>query len=195
SRLVTQVVLMGALGAILYLPVLVPVLRELLFADYSLKGWGDAQKLSVDLLGFISPSALSPWSGLDWNRELTSVAQGNGRFSDINTVFVGYVTLAVAAVGALAFLRQARLWIAVAIALLGTLLVLEHLSVPLPLTDATVPAFYSQLADDTDDYAILQLPLGWRNSFGTLGAEDTRVQYYQSIHHKRMLGGNTSRNP
>jgi hypothetical protein len=27
-----------------------------------------------------------------------------------------------------------------------------------------------------------------------LGAEDTRVQYYQSVHRKRILGGNTSRN-
>ena len=279
SRLVPMLVLMGAVGAVLYLPVLVPVLQELLFADYNLKGWGDAQKLSVDLLGFFSPSALSPWSGLDWNRELTSVAQGKGRFSDVNTVFVGYATAIVAAVGAFAFRRRARAWLAGAIAfallalgpllqiggmstfdlegmkvdvplpfialhyipivqvnrvpnrfsevlvlcvailvgygtlfivsklsminarlplialgLVGTLLVLEHLSVPLPLSDASVPAFYAQLAADTDDYTILQLPLGWRNSFGTLGAEDTRVQYYQSVHHKRILGGNTSRN-
>ncbi|TMC60623.1 MAG: hypothetical protein E6J26_01420 [Chloroflexi bacterium] len=279
SRLATTLILMGAGGAILYLPVLVPVLQELLFADYSLKGWGDAQKLSVDLLGFFSPSALSPWSGLDWNRELTSVAQGSGRFSDVNTVFVGYVTFVVAAVGALAFRRRARAWVAgafafallalgpllqigglstfdleglkvdvplpfialhyipivqanrvpnrfsavlllcvamlvgygtlfivsklsalnarlpvVAIGLVCTLLVLEHLSVPLPLSDASVPSFYAQLAADTEDYTILQLPLGWRNSFGTLGAEDTRVQYYQSVHHKRILGGNTSRN-
>ena len=78
--------------------------------------------------------------------------------------------------------------------LLLFLLMADHLSVPLPLTDARVPAFYAQLGKDSDDYAVLELPLGWRNSFGTLGAEDTRVQYYQSVHHKRVLGGNTSRN-
>ena len=74
-------------------------------------------------------------------------------------------------------------------------LLFEHLVVPLPLTDARVPAFYDTLAHDPADYSILQLPLGWRNSFGTLGAEDTRVQYYQSVHHKHILAGNTSRNP
>jgi hypothetical protein len=75
------------------------------------------------------------------------------------------------------------------------LLVFEHWSVPLPLTDARVPEVYERLAADPEDYAILQLPLGWRNSFGTLGAEDTQTQYYQSVHHKRLLSGNISRNP
>ena len=66
---------------------------------------------------------------------------------------------------------------------------------PLPLTDARVPEVYDRLAADPDDYAILQLPLGWRNSFGVQGAEDTRTQYYQTVHHKRLLSGNISRNP
>ena len=39
------------------------------------------------------------------------------------------------------------------------------------------------------------MPLGWRNSFGTLGAEQTQLQYYQSQHHKRLLAGNISRAP
>jgi hypothetical protein len=41
----------------------------------------------------------------------------------------------------------------------------------------------------------MQLPLGWRNSYGTLGAERTQLQYYQAGHNRPMLGGNTSRNP
>ncbi|MGD8627090.1 MAG: interleukin-like EMT inducer domain-containing protein, partial [Anaerolineae bacterium] len=45
------------------------------------------------------------------------------------------------------------------------------------------------------DFAILQLPLGWRNSFGVQGAESTQTQYYQTYHHKRLLSGNISRNP
>lgn len=281
-----QLLLLGVTTVLIYLPILIPVLNELLFADYTLKGWGDAQKLSVDLLGFVSPSALSTWAGLDWNRELINVVQGTSRFSDVNTVFLGYATLALALVGLLANWRRVRFWGGAAlifallalgpllqinglstfdfdgvkvnvplpfiilhfipivqanrvpnrvsvllvlcvavlvgyatyrlmgklgeirgdkgdegatrlfplISLISLLLIFDHLIIPLPLTDARVPAFYEQLANDPDDYSILQLPLGWRNSFGTLGAEDTRVQYYQTIHHKRILGGNTSRN-
>jgi hypothetical protein len=82
-----------------------------------------------------------------------------------------------------------------AFALAPLLLLFDQLSVPLPLSDARIPDIYQQLGSDSDDYSILQLPLGWRNSFGTLGAEDTRVEYYQAAHHKRILAGNTSRNP
>jgi hypothetical protein len=79
--------------------------------------------------------------------------------------------------------------------LLAALLLFEHWSVPLPLTDARIPPVYEQVAADSDDFAILQLPMGWRNSFGVQGAENTRTQYYQTYHHKRLLSGNISRNP
>ena len=37
--------------------------------------------------------------------------------------------------------------------------------------------------------------MGWRNGFGVFGTEDTRVQWYQTVHDRPILGGNTSRNP
>ncbi len=80
-------------------------------------------------------------------------------------------------------------------ALVGFLLCFEHLSVPLPLTEAQVPEWYYTLADEPGDFAILEFPLGWRNSFGVFGVERTQAQYYQSIHHKRLPSGNISRNP
>jgi hypothetical protein len=43
--------------------------------------------------------------------------------------------------------------------------------------------------------SVLQVPLGWRNSFGVFGAERTLLQYYQTAHGKPMLGGNISRAP
>jgi hypothetical protein len=79
--------------------------------------------------------------------------------------------------------------------LLGALLLVEHVSFPLPLTDARVPEIYYRLAREPGDFAVLQFPLGWRNSFRVEGAERTQAQYYQTVHHKRLLGGNTSRNP
>lgn len=83
---------------------------------------------------------------------------------------------------------------ALAVALIG-LILFEHLAIPLPLTDARTPEIYRQIAADPGDFAILSLPIGWRNSFGVLGVENTRTQYYQAAHGKRLLSGNTSRNP
>ncbi|MGQ9787663.1 MAG: hypothetical protein ACUVSJ_14525, partial [Anaerolineae bacterium] len=82
-----------------------------------------------------------------------------------------------------------------ATAFLLALVLFDQVSVPLPLSDARVPEIYREIAAQEDDFAILELPLGWRNSFGTLGAEETRLQYYQTYHHKRLLAGNISRAP
>ncbi len=79
--------------------------------------------------------------------------------------------------------------------LLGLLILFEHLAVPLPLSDARVPEVYTQIAADPRPVSVMHLPLGWRNSFGTLGPERTRLQYYQTVHQKPMLGGNISRAP
>lgn len=74
-------------------------------------------------------------------------------------------------------------------------LLFEQTSVPLPIRTAVAPSPYYALAKIPGDFSVLQLPLGWRNSFGTQGIERTILQSYQSVHHKRLLGGNTSRNP
>ena len=278
--------LLGLVAAILYAPVLLPVAREMP-GGYELAGWGDAEKLSVDLVGLVTPTALHPLGG-EWADTLRQVREGTARFLDINTMFLGWVGPALALVGAVAYRRRLAAWttslvlfllfslgpllqingrstfdldglqvnvplpfillhylpvvranrvpnrfsvvlmLALAVlvgagvcwlltvagrrgqgagrrgqgavgagvtCLLAAVLLFEHWSVPLPLTDARIPPVYEQIAAETDDFAILQLPLGWRNSFGMMGAEDTRTQYYQSSHHKRLLSGNISRNP
>ncbi len=283
--LVRRLVMLVVVAGVLYAPLLVPILREMR-AGYELAGWGDAEKLSVDLLGFVSPTALHPLGG-DWADTLRQVREGTSRFSDVNTVFLGWAALALALAGSVVYRKRLAAWITGALAfallclgpllqvngrslfnldglettvplpflllhylpvvkanrvpnrfsvvlmlaiavlaafgaywlltrlaggrgrgarartiaaaactvLLSALLLFERWSVPLPLTDARVPEVYDRLAADPDDYAILQLPLGWRNSFGVQGAEDTRTQYFQTVHHKRLLSGNISRNP
>jgi hypothetical protein len=266
-RLVTMV----AVATILYLPVLIPTLREMLLGDYALEGWGGAEFLSADLLGFFTPTILHPLWG-QWAKQTTA------QFADINTVFLGYLATALAIFAAVRYRRRLAVWTVTALAsailalgpllhvngrtlfdldglevsvplpfiilhylpivqanrvpnrfsvlltlalavlvgcavadllsrvrrrslvlglagLLAALLVFEGLAVPLPLTDARVPDVYRQIASEPDDFAILQLPLGWRNSFGTLGAERTQMQYYQAVHGKSIPNGNTSRNP
>jgi hypothetical protein len=78
------------------------------------------------------------------------------------------------------------------------LMLLEHLSTPLPLNDFRVPEVYNTLAAQPGDFAVLELPTGWRNGARVLGKSDKLImmqQWYQIVHGKRRLGGNTSRNP
>ncbi|GIW08379.1 MAG: hypothetical protein KatS3mg060_3184 [Dehalococcoidia bacterium] len=80
----------------------------------------------------------------------------------------------------------------------GVLLVVllfDQVALPLPLNDLRAPEIYRIIAAERGDFAIAQLPLGWRNSYGMLGKERTTVQAYQYAHQKRTLGGNISRNP
>ncbi len=82
--------------------------------------------------------------------------------------------------------------------LLATLLLFEHLSIPLPLSDMTVPPVYDEIAAMPGDWTLLDVPVAWRNGFRVTGTEHPIImfeQYYQSGHHKRLLAGNTSRNP
>jgi len=82
--------------------------------------------------------------------------------------------------------------------ILASLVVFEHLSVPLPLSDLRVPDVYATISEEPGDFAVLELPLAWRNGFRVTGTKDPVImfeQFYQTTHEKRLLGGNTSRNP
>jgi hypothetical protein len=84
---------------------------------------------------------------------------------------------------------------AAVVILLVAAILIEHLSIPMPTTDATIPTVYRNIAAEPGDFAIMQLPLGWRNSFGVLGSEQTNLQYFQTAHGKPIIGGNISRAP
>ena len=74
----------------------------------------------------------------------------------------------------------------------------EQLSIPLPLNDFRIPPIYQRIAADPGDFAVLELPTGWRNGARVLGRSDVLImmqQWYQTGYGKRRLGGNTSRNP
>lgn len=276
----TRFLLLGAVAALVSAPLVVPVALASLNSDYALQGWGDAFKLSADLWSFTTPVALHPFFGHDWVRELRAVQEGNARFADVNTVFVGVAALLLTVLASLRFRRRLAAWLLGAIvfalfslgpllqingrsrfdfdgletgvplpfillhylpiikgnrtpnrfgvvlmlcvavlvgyalwwlaglarrrrhglapvvagALTGVLL-FEQLALPMPLTDARVPPAYTHLAEEPGDFAILSLPLGWRNSFEVQGSEDTRTQYYQTVHAKRLSSGNISRAP
>lgn len=298
---------LAALFAMLiWSPVLVPIVREFATGDYALSRWGESVKLSGDVVGLVTPTDLNPLfgpggaGGQSWAASLRQVEEGKGRFGDINTVFLGYLTLGLALVGVWRGRHELKAWVCAALvfgllvlgpllqingryrfsldgllpdgvtfplpfallhdipvvnanrapnrnsvilmlalavlagygaawllgslnarlerrgaargalrqermprvfavfgitALIGLAIAAEHLAVPLPTTDARVPEVYRRIAQEPGDFAIMQLPLGWRNSFGTLGSELTLLQYYQTAHGKPMLGGNISRAP
>jgi hypothetical protein len=300
-RAVLKALCAAALVAVLiWSPVLVPIAREFIGGNYSLTGWGESVKLSADLAGLVTPTDLNPLftehasDMAHWTQTLRSVEEGRARFSDVNTVFLGWATLALALLGmwtargrtrawawtalvfgvlalgpllqingshrfsldsllpegvtiplpfallhyvpvvnanrapnrnsvilmlALAVLaafgmawllshfrrltsggnKADRLWTGGAAVLLtgvvSLAVLLEHLAVPLPTTDARIPDIYAQIGAEAGQFAIMQLPLGWRNSFGVLGSEMTLLQYFQTTHGKPMLGGNISRAP
>ena len=78
------------------------------------------------------------------------------------------------------------------------LFLFEHLSIPLPLNDSRVPSIYREIGAEDGDFTLLELPTGWRNGARVMGRSDVLImmqQWYQAVHEKRRLGGNTSRNP
>ncbi|MCS6827462.1 MAG: hypothetical protein NZ553_12680 [Caldilinea sp.] len=288
--LASSLLLLGLVAFLIWSPALIPILRTFFSADYALEGWGDALMLSTDLLGWFTATVFHPIFGGDVVREMRLVQQRAINpelpgFRDINTVFLGWATLALALVGALTYRPKAKLWTwtalvfgvltlgpllqingryrfdldglettvplpfivlhfipivkanrapnrnsvllmlgiavlvgfglywlldqarrrrltmnaswlrpTVAAALIAAVL-FEHLALPFPLTDARIPAVYETIAAEPGEFSILQLPLGWRNSFGVFGPENTLLQYYQSAHGKPILGGNISRAP
>jgi|GEM_PF-1142051 len=104
------------------------------------------------------------------------------------------LTLALAAAYALAYILSRPRWKAATLGILAFAFV-EQLVVPLPLTDLRVPEIFNTIRADPGDFAVLDLPLGWRDSAGIQGAIDYRAHFWQSAHQKRLLDGNTSRNP
>lgn len=118
------------------------------------------------------------------------------RFSIMLTLCLGVlVASALFWLGGLIARRTQRGWPALALCGGATALILfEHVSLPLPLTEAAPPPIYHRIAAEQGDFTVLLLPLGWRNSYGIQGQEKTILQSYQTLHQKRLLGGNTSRN-
>jgi hypothetical protein len=292
----SALLIIGVVSFTLWSPVLVPILVQFLTDDFSLKGWGEAIPLSVDLLGWFTPTVLHPLFGGELIPTLRQVltnwtlpgdiATG---FRDVNTVFLGWTVILLALLAAWLYRQRISVWawtvltfglltlgpflqingryrfdldgvetsfplpyallhyipiikanrapnrnsvllmlglaVLVGFAIywilgklknkelsMGTassrqfaipilyslfifLLLFEHLALPLPLSDARVPAVYDLIAADPAPMSVMHAPLGWRNSFRVVGAERTQLQYYQSLHQKPMLGGNISRAP
>lgn len=82
---------------------------------------------------------------------------------------------------------------------IASLIILEHLSTPLPLSDMQIPPVYDVIEETTpQESTLLDIPVAWRNGSRVTGTADKIImfeQYYQTSHSRRLLAGNTSRNP
>ncbi|MFZ1946239.1 MAG: hypothetical protein WAW06_01675 [bacterium] len=80
-----------------------------------------------------------------------------------------------------------------AVAALAAILFVEYSQVSYPLISRRdVPRVYDRLAA-MEPGALLEVPFGLRDGFRMIGDERTVQMYYQTIHHKKILGGLVSR--
>jgi hypothetical protein len=118
-------------------------------------------------------------------------------FVNANRYPVRFNTMLMLALVPLMALGAARLWQRRR-ALLGVLVALlafEQLACPIPLTDLRTPAIFETIRKEPGDFAVMDLPLGWRDSVAILGKIDYTAQFLQTIHEKRLIGGLVSRHP
>jgi hypothetical protein len=73
------------------------------------------------------------------------------------------------------------------------LLFFELLPVPRTLYSAEVPAVYRHVAAAPDDTRLLELPFGVRDGTSSVGDFTARSQFFQTYHHKMLIGGYLSR--
>jgi predicted PurR-regulated permease PerM len=66
------------------------------------------------------------------------------------------------------------------------LILFEFLAIPYPMSSTKVPEFYHHIANDSEDYAIFEVPrpIGF-----------APYMYYQTIHEKKLVNGYVSRTP
>jgi hypothetical protein len=118
---------------------------------------------------------------------------GSARMPSRFTV-VAALGVAVLLAGALAALGRRyparRRAIAVAV---GCALAFELAPVPRTLYSARIPSIYEIIAADPRPVRILELPFGVRDGLSSHGNFSARYQYYQTLHHKRLIGGYLSR--
>jgi hypothetical protein len=87
--------------------------------------------------------------------------------------------------------RQARQRLLCA-AIAGAL-IFELAPVPRTVYSAEIPSIYRTIAADPRPVLVLELPFGVRDGLSSTGNFSAASQFYQTFHHKRLLGGYLSR--
>jgi hypothetical protein len=107
------------------------------------------------------------------------------------------VNLAVAVLSAIALARihgRARRPMLIT-AMVALAVLVDQIPAPFPLLALDHPPIYDVLRDRPEPGALCELPVGTVDGFGTMGQLDPRVQFYQTIHRRPIVGGMISRLP
>jgi len=129
-----------------------------------------------------------PWALLRY-MPIVELARSPSRFSIL--VMLGFAAMLASALGAIVSRRPAaRRPILAAV----TVLLLIELVPAVPLHSAAIPSIYQTIANDPrPEVAVLELPFGVRDGTRSVGNFTARTQYFQTTHHKPILGGYLSR--
>lgn len=73
---------------------------------------------------------------------------------------------------------------------ISCLIILEYLCIPYPTSSAYVPEFYRTIENDSDNYALLEIPANTNGGYMNFG-----YLYYQTVHKKPLVGGYAARYP
>jgi len=129
-----------------------------------------------------------PWALLRY-MPIVELARSPSRFSIL--VMLGFAAMLASALSAIVSRRPAaRRPILAAV----TVLLLIELVPAVPLHSAAIPSIYQTIANDPrPEVAVLELPFGVRDGTRSVGNFTARTQYFQTAHHKPILGGYLSR--
>jgi hypothetical protein len=128
-----------------------------------------------------------PWALLRYV-PIVELARSPGRFAIL--VSLGIAAAMASALSAIVRRSPARRPILAVV----TVLLLFELMPAVPLHSAAVPSIYQTIAaDPRPEVAVLELPFGVRDGTMSVGDFTARTQYFQTAHHKPILGGYLSR--
>lgn len=75
------------------------------------------------------------------------------------------------------------------VVLIAGAILFEYMCVPFPMSPADQPEFYKEIAKDQERYALLEIPATTDYGAGI------KIEYYQTIHGKPIVGGQVARTP
>jgi hypothetical protein len=129
------------------------------------------------------PGVPLPYRLVGWNVVVRSLRNPE-RFN----IIVGLCLALAAGVSAAELLqRLPKRRVSLIVAAMCALVMMEYWAWPFPTRSPDVPAFYGQLAEESGDFAIVDLPI--TNDLSK------RYMYYQTVHNKPTVTGHVSRPP
>ena len=130
-----------------------------------------------------------PWAFLRYV-PIVGLARSPSRFSIL--VLLGVAALVASALNAI--VRRHPAARCRTLTVVTCLLLVELLPAPRAVYSAEIPSIYSTIASDPrQETAVLELPFGLRDGTMSVGNFTARTQFYQTAHHKPILGGYLSR--